>query len=160
MLLLLGTVCVAMFTGLPVALAFFAANVVGTALFINGDIGLVFMPLEFHNAIKFSLAPIALFHGWGDPSADRRRFVAIGAIDRMISKVPGRLSVVSIVGGTVFSSLWLNYCEYTAILGSVLLPDMIKRGYKPSIAMGPIMAVGGGYAYTTISIGGVARQHC
>ncbi|MBL4877102.1 MAG: TRAP transporter large permease subunit, partial [Cohaesibacteraceae bacterium] len=29
------------------------------------------------------------------------------------------------------------------MLGSVLLPDMIKRGYKPSISMGPIMAVGG-----------------
>ena len=59
--LLLGTVCTAMFLGLPVAFAFFAANVLGTALFINGDIGLVLMPLEFHNAIKFTLAPIALF---------------------------------------------------------------------------------------------------
>ena len=38
MALLLGTVCVAMFLGLPVALAFFAANVLGTFLFINGDI--------------------------------------------------------------------------------------------------------------------------
>lgn len=31
----------------------------------------------------------------------------------------------------------------TAILGKVLLPDMLNRGYKPAIAMGPIMAVGG-----------------
>ncbi len=144
MLLLLGTVCVAMFTGLPVALAFFAANVVGTALFINGDIGLVFMPLEFHNAIKFSLAPIALFLWMGEILLQTGvAFKAIGAIDRMISKVPGRLSVVSIVGGTVFSSLSGSTIANTAILGSVLLPDMIKRGYQPSIAMGPIMAVGG-----------------
>jgi hypothetical protein len=49
--LLIGTVCLAMFLGLPVALAFFAANVLGTALFINGDIGLVLMPMEFHYAI-------------------------------------------------------------------------------------------------------------
>ena len=61
LILLLGTVCVAMFLGLPVAFAFFAANVLGTALFINGDIGLVLMPLEFHNAIKYTLTPIALF---------------------------------------------------------------------------------------------------
>ena len=60
-ILLLGTVCSAMFLGLPVAFAFFAANVLGTFLFINGDIGLVFMPAEFHNAIKFTLAPIPLF---------------------------------------------------------------------------------------------------
>lgn len=144
MALLLGTVCVAMFLGLPVALAFFAANVLGTFLFINGDIGLVFMPLEFHNAIKFSLAPIALFLWMGEILLQTGvAFKAIGAIDRMISKVPGRLSVVSIVGGTVFSSLSGSTIANTAILGSVLLPDMIKRGYKPSIAMGPIMAVGG-----------------
>ena len=73
-ILLLGTVCTAMFLGLPVAFAFFGANVLGTFLFINGDIGLVFMPAEFHNAIKFTLAPIPLFLLMGrNPSADRGR---------------------------------------------------------------------------------------
>ena len=57
LVLLLGTVCVIKFFGLPVAFAFFAANILGTWLFLNGDIGLVLMPLEFHNAIKFTLAP-------------------------------------------------------------------------------------------------------
>ena len=70
-------------------------------------------------------------------------FKAIGAIDRMIARVPGRLSVVSIVGGTIFSSLSGSTIANTAILGSVLLPDMVKRGYQPAISMGPIMAVGG-----------------
>jgi tripartite ATP-independent transporter DctM subunit len=133
-----------MFLGLPVAFAFFAANVLGTALFINGDIGLVFMPLEFHNAIKFTLAPIPLFLLMGEILLQTGvAFKAIGAIDRLIARVPGRLSVVSIVGGTVFSSLSGSTIANTAILGSVLLPDMVKRGYQPSIAMGPIMAVGG-----------------
>ena len=142
--LLLGTVCVAMFLGLPVAFAFFAANVLGTALFINGDIGLVLMPLEFHNAIKFNLAAIPLFLLMGEILLQTGvAFKAIGAIDRMIARLPGRLSVVSIVGGTIFSSLSGSTIANTAILGSVLLPDMMKRGYQPAIAMGPIMAVGG-----------------
>ena len=142
--LLLGTVCALMFLGLPVATAFFAANVLGTYLFINGDIGLVFMPIEFHNAIKFTLAPIALFLLMGEILLQTGvAFKAIGAIDRLIARVPGRLSVVSIVGGTVFSSLSGSTIANTAILGSILLPDMIKRGYQPAIAMGPIMAVGG-----------------
>ena len=142
--LLLGTVCVAMFLGLPVAFAFFAANVLGTALFISGDIGLVLMPIEFYNAIKFSLAPIPLFLLMGEILLQTGvAFKAIGAIDRMISRVPGRLAVVSIAGGTVFSSLSGSTIANTAILGSVLLPDMTQRGYHPSIAMGPIMAVGG-----------------
>lgn len=144
LVLLLGTVCTLMFLGLPVALAFFAANVLGTALFINGDIGLVFMPMEFHNAIKFNLVPIAMFLLMGEILLQTGvAFKAIGAIDRMISRIPGRLSVVAVAGGTVFSSLSGSTIANTAILGSVLLPDMLKRGYKPAIAMGPIMAVGG-----------------
>ena len=144
LILLLGTVCSAMFLGMPVALAFFAANILGTFIFLNGDIGLMFMPMEFHNAIKYTLAPISLFLLMGEILLQTGvAFKAIGAIDRMISKVPGRLSVVSIIGGTVFSSLSGSTIANTAILGSVLLPDMIKRGYHPSISMGPIMAVGG-----------------
>ena len=142
--LMLGTVCTLMFLGLPVAFAFFAANVLGTYLFINGDIGLEFMAMEFHNAIKFTLAPIALFLLMGEILLQTGvAFKAIGAIDRLIARVPGRLSIVSIVGGTIFSSLSGSTIANTAILGSVLLPDMIRRGYHPSIAMGPIMAVGG-----------------
>lgn len=144
LILLLGTVSVLMFMGLPVALAFFAANVVGTWIFISGDIGLVLMPMEFHNAIKFTLVPIGLFLLMGEILLQTGvAFKAIGAIDKMIAKIPGRLSIVSVVGGTVFSSLSGSTIANTAILGSVLLPDMMKRGYKPSIAMGPIMAVGG-----------------
>ncbi len=142
--LMLGTVCSIMFLGLPVALAFFSANVLGTYLFISGDIGLVMMPMEFNNAIKFTFAPIAMFLLMGEILLQTGvAFKAIGAIDRLISRVPGRLSVVSIIGGTIFSSLSGSTIANTAILGSVLLPEMIKRGYKPAIAMGPIMAVGG-----------------
>ena len=144
LILLLGTVCIAMFVGLPVAFAFFAACVLGTALFIQGDIGLTLMPMEFHLSIKFVLSPIALFLLMGEILLQTGvAFKAIGAIDRMISRVPGRLAVVSIVGGTVFSSLSGSTIANTAILGSVLLPDMHRRGYQPAISMGPIMAVGG-----------------
>lgn len=145
LVLLLATVCVGMFLGMPVAFAFFAANILGTYLFLGGAVGLESMPLEFQLAItKFSLTPIALFLLMGEVLLHTGvAFKAIGAIDRLIARVPGRLSVVAITGGTVFSSLSGSTIANTAILGSVLLPDMIKRGYKPSISMGPIMAVGG-----------------
>jgi len=143
-LLMLGTVVLIMFLGMPVAFAFFAANILGTYLFIGGDIALVFMPIEFHNAIKFTLTPIALFLLMGEILLQTGvAFRAIGAVDRLIARIPGRLSVVSIVGGTIFSSLSGSTIANTATLGSVLLPDMIRRGYHPSISMGPIMAVGG-----------------
>lgn len=152
--LMLGTVCFFLFLGLPVAFAFIAANLFGTALFIGAwvDIGswdivwisLESMPMEFHEAVGYALTTIALFLLMGEILLQTGvAFKAIGAIEQLISRVPGRLSIVAILGGTVFSSLSGSTVANTAILGNVLLPDMIKRGYKPEIAMGPIMAVGG-----------------
>jgi tripartite ATP-independent transporter DctM subunit len=152
--LMLGTVCVFLFLGLPVCFAFMAANLFGTALFIGGwvslgdwtivRLSLESMPMEFHEAVGYSLTTIALFLLMGEILLQTGvAFKAIGAIEQMILRVPGRLSIVAIVGGTVFSSLSGSTVANTAILGKVLLPDMIKRGYKPAIAMGPIMAVGG-----------------
>ncbi len=154
MILMLGIVCAFLFLGMPVAFAFMAANLFGTALFIGnlaqtGDwtvaaIALESMPMEFHLAVNYALTPIALFLLMGEILLQTGvAFKAIGAIDRLIARVPGRLSVVSIVGGTIFSSLSGSTIANTAILGNVLLPDMVNRGYKPSISMGPIMAVGG-----------------
>lgn len=69
--LLLGIVCFFLFLGLPVAFAFMAANIFGTALFIGGlatmgdwtiaSLSLQSMPMEFHEAISYSLATIVLF---------------------------------------------------------------------------------------------------
>src|SRR5690606_31850492 len=92
---------------------------------------------------SFTLAPIPLFLLMGEILFHTGvAFKAIDAVDKLIARVPGRLSIVSIVGGTIFSSLSGSTIANTAVLGSALLPDMLKRGYHPSIAMGPIMATG------------------
>jgi tripartite ATP-independent transporter DctM subunit len=93
---------------------------------------------------SFTLLPIPLFIFMGEIMfhtgiASR----AIDAVDKLIAKVPGRLSLVAIVGGTIFSSLSGSTIANTAILGSTLLPEMYKRGYSPSISIGPIVATGG-----------------
>jgi tripartite ATP-independent transporter DctM subunit len=72
--------------------------------------------------------------------------VALKAIDAfavLIRRVPGRLSVIAIVAGTVFSAISGSTIATTALLGSLLLPTMLKRGYDPHMAMGPIMGIGG-----------------
>lgn len=143
--MLLGCVIVLMIAGAPIAFAFFAANIVGTFVFLRGEVGLSLMPMEYVFSIsKYSLVPVALFILMGEILFQTGvAFRSISAIDRLISGVPGRLCMVSIAGGTVFSSLSGSTIANTAILGNLLLPDMIKRGYDSKLAMGPIMAVGG-----------------
>jgi tripartite ATP-independent transporter DctM subunit len=145
LILLMGLLILFMASGMPVAFAFFGVNVIGAIVFLGGEAGLNQLARNSMASItSFTLVPICLFLLMGEILFHTGvAFKAIDAIDKLISKVPGRLSLVSLVGGTVFSSLSGSTIANTAILGSVLLPDMLKRGYHPSMAMGPIMATGG-----------------
>ncbi len=142
--LMLGLLCGLMALGLPVAFAFFSVNIVGAVVFLGGEAGLSQLARNSMASLaSFTLVPIPLFLLMGEILFHTQvAFKAIEAVDRVIARVPGRLSIVSVVGGTVFSSLSGSTIANTAVLGSVLLPDMLRRGYHPTIAMGPIMAVG------------------
>ena len=145
LLVLLGTLIAFMALGLPVVFAFFATNLIGAYVFMGGENGVIQLMRNAVSSVQsFELLPIPLFIFMGEVMfytgvAAR----AIDAVDRLIAKVPGRLSLVAIVGGTIFSSLSGSTIANTAMLGSTLLPEMYRRGYKPAIAIGPIVAVGG-----------------
>jgi tripartite ATP-independent transporter DctM subunit len=131
--------------GLPAAFAFLGINVVGAWVWLGGEPGLVQMIRNGVASIaSFSLTPIPFFILMGEVLFHTGvAQKAIDAIDRVIARVPGRLSVVAVVAGTVFSAISGSTIATTALLGSLLLPEMLRRGYHPRLAMGPIMAIGG-----------------
>ena len=145
LLILIGGLVFFMLLGLPVVFAFFTVNLIGAFFFMGGLEGIIqLVKNAVYSVQSFTLLPIPLFIFMGEIMfhtgiASR----AIDAVDKLIAKVPGRLSLVAIVGGTIFSSLSGSTIANTAILGSTLLPDMYKRGYSPSISIGPIVATGG-----------------
>ena len=52
------------------------------------------------------------------------------------------MSVVAVSAGAIFATLSGSALGSCAMLGSLLVPDMEKRGYSKSLSMGPIMAGG------------------
>ncbi len=145
LLVLLGTLVLLMALGLPVVFAFFATNLIGAYLFMGGENGILQLVRNAVDSVQsFALLPIPLFILMGEimfyTGVAAR---AIDAVDKLIARVPGRLSLVAITGGTIFASLSGSSIANTAMLGSTLLPEMYRRGYKPTIAIGPIVAVGG-----------------
>jgi tripartite ATP-independent transporter DctM subunit len=143
-LLLLGGSTVLLFIGLPVAFAFMAINIVGAILFLGGDAGLSQMLRNSAAAvINFSLTPIPLFVLMGEVLFHTGLALkVIDGIERLVRQVPGRLAVVAVVAGTVFSAISGSTIATTAMLGSLMLPVMLSRGYNPVLATGPIMAIG------------------
>jgi hypothetical protein len=49
----------------------------------------------------------------------------------LIHRIPGRLAVVAVVAETVFSAISGSTIATTAMLGSLMLPIMLARGYHP-----------------------------
>ncbi len=142
--LLLGGSTVLLLLGLPVAFTFLAINLVGAGLFLGGDAGLVQLARNSVDSVaNFSLTPIPLFVLMGEVLFHTGLAVkVIDAVERLITRVPGRLAVVAVVAGTIFSAISGSTIAVTAMLGSLLVPLMIERGYHPEMATGPIMAVG------------------
>jgi tripartite ATP-independent transporter DctM subunit len=143
--MLFGILTVLLLAGIPAAFAFLAINLVGAVVYLGGEPGLMQVVRNGVAAItNFSLTPIPLFVLMGEVLFHTGvAMKAIDAFDQLIWRVPGRLAVVAVVAGTVFSAISGSTIATTALLGSLLLPEMLKRGYHPSMAMGPIMAIGG-----------------
>jgi tripartite ATP-independent transporter DctM subunit len=143
--ILFGGLVGVMALGLPVAFGFLAINVMGAVIFLGGEQGLSQLARNAVQSVtSFSLTPIPFFVLMGEVLFHSG--VALKAIDAfalLIRKVPGRLSVIAIVAGTVFSAISGSTIATTALLGSLLLPTMLERGYDKRLAMGPIMGIGG-----------------
>jgi tripartite ATP-independent transporter DctM subunit len=142
--LLMGGVTLLLFLGLPVAIAFLTVNVVGALVYMGGMAGLDQVARNTMVAVSsFSLTSIPLFVLMGEVLFQTGlAFKVIEGIERMIQKVPGRMAVVAVSAGTVFSAISGSTIATTALLGSAMTPGMLKKGYHPSLSMGPIMAIG------------------
>lgn len=143
--LLLGFIVVFMLIGMPIAFAFLSANLIGAWIFMGGPNGVIQVLNNGFGALSsFSLVPIPLFLLMGElffrTGLGMRMF---NAVDVLMGKVPGRLSYVTVVGGTGFATVSGSSMGSTALLGSVLVPEMVRRGYKRHMAIGPIMGTGG-----------------
>jgi tripartite ATP-independent transporter DctM subunit len=143
LLLFVGSTAL-MLLGLPVAFSFIAVNIVGAALLLGGEPGLVQLARNSVDSVaNFALTPIPMFVLIGEVLFHSGLAVKVlDAVERLISRVPGRLAIVAIVAGTIFSAISGSTIAVTAMLGSLMVPLMIERGYHPVMATGPIIAVG------------------
>lgn len=142
--LLLGGSTVLLFLGLPVAFTFLAVNILGAAIWMGGEAGLVQLSRNAVSSVaSFALTPIPLFVLMGEILFHTGLAVkVIDGIERLVREVPGRLAVVAVVAGTVFSAISGSTIATTAMLGSLMVPVMLARNYHPAMATGPIMAIG------------------
>lgn len=130
---------------MPVAFAFMLANFAMVIAVMGLKAGPYQMIVNMFDSLTiFTLAPIPLFILMGEMLFHSgMAFRALNAMSIILGKIPGRLSILANLSGAVFAALSGSPISNTAMLGSLLVPEMERRGYSKLLALGPIMAAGG-----------------
>lgn len=134
-----------MVMGMPLAFSFLLINIVGAFILWNGGVGIEQVVLSIRDTLNsFSLLPIPLFILMGEVMFHSKiSDNMMDALDKWMGKLPGRLGILAVGGGTLFATLSGASVASVAMLGSILTPEMEKRGYKKPMSLGPILGSGG-----------------
>ena len=145
LIFLIGGLLFFLAMGLPIAFSFLLINFIAAYIFMGGLDGVSLAVQQiFSSLVSFSLAPIPLFVFMGElmlHSGMAKR--TLDVFDKLIGRLPGRLSLIVITGGALFSTLSGSTIANTAMLGQIMVPEMRQRGYKNPMILGPIVGVGG-----------------
>ncbi|MFC1816074.1 TRAP transporter large permease subunit [Thermodesulfobacteriota bacterium] len=143
--LALGGLLVLFALGFPVAFAFLFINIIGVIVFWGTEAGLQQLALSMLESVSsFSLLPIPLFILMGELMFNTKMgHHAIDVLDKLLGNVPGRLAILTVGASTMFATLSGSSMGTTAMMGSLLVPEMERRGYKKSMSLGPILGSGG-----------------
>jgi tripartite ATP-independent transporter DctM subunit len=142
--LLFGGMVFLLLTNLPIAFAFLVVNIVAAYFFLGGIPGLIAVVTGVFSSITtFTLLPVPFFILMGELIFHSGLGLnAVNVLDKWLGKLRGRLSILAIIMGIIIGSLSGSTIATCALLGTILLPDMLKRGYSKNMSLGPLMGVG------------------
>jgi len=143
-LLLFGGMVFVLLTGLPIAFSLLVVNMVAAYFFLGGIPGIVnVVTSAFTSASTFTLLPVPFFIFMGELIFHSGLGLdAVNVLDKWLGKIRGRLSILAVIMGVIIGALSGSTIATCALLGTILLPDMLKKGYSKSISLGPLMGVG------------------
>jgi tripartite ATP-independent transporter DctM subunit len=126
---------------MPVAIAFLFLDIVGLLL-LFGPKGLSVLAESILDSVaNYNLSPIPLFILLGEILFRSRAVdVCFNAMDKWVGSVKARLHIVTIIFSVLFGAISGAAMATVAILGSLVLPEMIKRGYDRRLSLGVCMA--------------------
>jgi tripartite ATP-independent transporter DctM subunit len=142
--LLFGGMVLMLLTNLPIAFAFLVVNMVAAYFFLGGIPGLIAVVTGVFTSITtFTLLPVPFFILMGELIFHSGLGLnAVNVLDKWLGNLRGRLSLLAIIMGVIIGALSGSTIATCALLGTILLPDMLKRGYSKSMSLGPLMGVG------------------
>lgn len=145
LIIIVGSLLLLFMTGFPIAFCFMIVNFAGVYIICGGEAGVRQFMLDMTASINnFSLLSLPCFVFMGDiifESGITTRMINVLLL--WIGKVPGSLSIVAVGTGVVFGTMSGSSSSSVTVLGTSLMPEMLKKGYKTPMVLGPILGSSG-----------------
>lgn len=132
--------------GFPVALAFIITNILGWLLFTGWNLESISQVVSNSTILisRFTLGPVPMFIMMGSLFFYTGLAVRVfDGLDVLFGRLRGRLCYLTVAGGALFATLTGSSMANTAMLGSLMVPEMQRRGYNWRMSMGPVLGSGG-----------------
>jgi len=142
--LLFGGMVLLLLTNLPIAFSFLVVNMVAAYFFLGGIPGLIgTVTGAFTSITTFTLLPVPFFILMGELIFQSGLGLnAVNVLDKWLGNLRGRLSILAIMMGVIIGALSGSTIATCALLGTILLPQMLEKGYSKNMSLGPLMGVG------------------
>jgi len=147
MTLIGGILVVCMFlmltSGIWVALTLTGLAIIGLTLIDNGSIGLLLGTSSWSATTGWSLTALPLFIWMGEILFRTRLSQDLfEGLAPTLSKLPGKLLHVNILSCGIFAAVSGSSAATAATIGRMTLPELSKRGYDDSMAIGTLAGSG------------------
>ena len=145
LVLIVGGLLFLMGTGLPVAFCFTFITMLGAIALWGYEPGLTLLIHNIYNSVsKFFILPICMFMLMGQIMfRTGMGYRMLDVMDKWLGKLPGRLALLSVAFSTLFATMSGSQMASGSMMGTLLIPEMKKRGYGKEMTIGPILGAGG-----------------
>jgi len=143
LILFLACLLAFMFAGKPIAFAFMAVSLIAFYMMMGLN-GMKQLVLGMQSQLcNFNFTPIPFFIVMGEVFFQSGLITnTMDSLSTIVRIVPGRLSVITLIGGGIFAALSGSSLANTVMFGSLMMPEMMRRGYSKEMTSGSIIASG------------------
>ncbi|MEQ8398410.1 TRAP transporter large permease subunit [Thalassobaculum sp.] len=125
--------------GFWVGMSLFAVGILGIAAFSSAPAGAIMATTSWGQSWSWSLTALPLFI-WMGEILFRTRLAEdmFKGLAPWMTRIPGRLMHVNVVGCGIFAAVSGSSAATTATIGRITIPELAKRGYDERMSLGTL----------------------
>ncbi|NOL50045.1 TRAP transporter large permease [Pelistega europaea] len=129
---------------IPIGVSLGLVSIVGIAMLTSWDVSLSLItstPYNFVGQWELSAAPMFLLMGYLCTTTNLTNGI-FKFLQMLLYKIPGGLAISSVIACALFSAASGSSVATSGAMSKIAIPEMLKRGYNPSLATSTVAAAG------------------